>query len=264
MSQDRWVQVELSQSGIATLSLARLDKHNALNEALIAAMQLELDKLAKQDEVRLLLIKSEAKHFSTGADLNDMKKSVDYSLDENIADASKLGNLLLTLYRFPKPTICMVHGACYGGAIGLVACCDIAVCESEASFCFSEVKLGLVPAMISPYIVKAIGARAAKAHFLTAEIFDGPKAYEMGLCYDVVSKEGLAQRAQSIAEMILSNGPLALLEASRLVDYVHETQIDETLLDTTAQWIAKIRTSPEGQEGLGAFLEKRPAQWIKK
>ncbi len=254
--------VAKQSSGVATLTLNRPDKHNALNRALILELQQALEEIGQDDTVRVISLQANGKHFCAGADLNDMRESATFSQKENIEDASKLARLFQTLAQCSKPTIATIQGACFGGGIGLAACCDIAICDCDASFFFSETKLGLIPAMISPYIVKAIGHRAAKAHFLSAEIFDGPKAYEMGLCYDVVMREGLADRCDKIIHNLLNNGPKALEATKELIQSLESLPIDTVLSEKLATLIATIRASDEGQEGLQAFLNKRAPQWV--
>lgn len=255
--------VEIEPNGVAHLSMNRVDKHNALNAALINELSTALKELEANQDIRAIWLKSNAKHFCAGADLNGMKQSADFTPEENYEDALQLGNLLHTLYYLRKPTVVSVHGACFGGAIGLMACCDIAICANTAKFCFSEAKLGLVPAMISPYVMAAMGLRNAKAHFLSCEIFDGPKAYEMGLCYDVVSEEGLNERTQTVIDHLVKNSPNAMEQVGRLISEVYAKPIDKNLCEATAKIIADIRATDEGKEGLSAFLEKRNPNWIK-
>ncbi len=210
-----------------------------------------------------MVLGSEGKSFSAGADLEWMKRMASYSYDENLRDASALALMLKTLNEIPQPTIARVQGAAFGGAVGLVSCCDMAVAASAGSFSLSEVKIGLVPATISPYVIAAIGQRAARRYFVTAERFDAHRALQLGLVNEVVDAEQLDQEIDRLINTLLANGPEAVTGAKQLVFDVAGKPIDQQLIDATCETIAAIRVSEQGQEGLQAFLERRKPQWIK-
>ena len=210
-----------------------------------------------------MVLGSEGKSFSAGADMEWMKRMASYSYDENLRDASALALMLKTLNEIPQPTIARVQGAAFGGAVGLISCCDMAVAASAASFSLSEVKIGLVPATISPYVIAAIGQRAARRYFVTAERFDAHRALQLGLVNEVVDAEQLDQEIDRLINTLLANGPEAVTVAKQLVFDVAGKPIDQQLIDATCETIAAIRVSEQGQEGLQAFLERRKPQWIK-
>ena len=182
---------------------------------------------------------------------------------KNKNDAMELAKLMRILDRLSKPTIACVQGAAFGGGVGLVACCDIAIASKRASFSLSEVKLGLIPAVISPYVVNAIGSRAARRYFLTAERFKANEALKLGLVHEVVEEDQLNACTDSLCETLVQNGPDAVNEAKKLIEEVLRGKIDDKMIEKTAEWIARLRASDEGKEGLSAFLEKRKPQWIK-
>jgi methylglutaconyl-CoA hydratase len=186
-----------------------------------------------------------------------------YSFQENLADAGALANMLKALNFLPQTTIAQIQGAAFGGAVGLASCCDIVIASNKASFCLSEVKLGLIPATISPYVINAIGQKASRRYFQTAERFFADKAQQLGLVDEIVSLEELENTVINMVNTILKNGPHAVREAKQLALDVAHREIDEDLLINTSERIAAIRVSEEGQEGLTAFFEKRPANWIK-
>ncbi len=251
---------DLDARGVATLWLDRPELHNAFDDALIAALTAELGRLAADRSVRILVLGGRGKSFSAGADLNWMKRMAGYSEAENRRDADALAGLMRVLDTFPKPTLARVHGAAYGGGVGLVACCDIAVAGETAVFCLSEARLGLIPAVISPYVVAAMGARAARRYFLTAETFDAPTARSLGLVHAVA--EALDAEIERILVPLLAAGPEAQRECKSLIARVSRGAIDDAMVDDTAARIARIRVSPEGREGIAAFLEKRRPAWV--
>lgn len=259
----RQLLTEIDNHGCATLRLNNPEQHNAFDDRLIAEMTAALRQLADDPQVRLVTLCSSGKSFSAGADLNWMRRVADYSLEENITDALELAKLLQTLNELPKPTIALVQGATFGGGVGLVAACDIAIASEQASFCLSEVKLGLIPAAISPYLLAAIGERAARRYFLTAERFSAAEALRIGLLHQVVSTEELAKTGATLCEHLLQNGPHTLTEAKRLIRDVTGRPIDGDLIEMTAERIAAIRATNEGREGLSAFLQKRKPSWVK-
>ena len=251
------------ENGIVRVSLNRPEIHNAFDDELIARLTATIKELDQDSSVRVLILGAEGKSFSAGADLNWMKKMAGYSKAENLQDSKYLAELMSSLYQMKCPTIASVQGAAFGGGVGLVACCDIAIASTNASFCLSEVKLGLIPAVISPYVIGAIGERAAKRFFVTAERFDAKRAAEMGLISEWVNPEDLETKVMSLAQLIAKNGPEAVLEAKRLIIDVAGRKFDAGLRDMTAERIATIRASKQGKEGVNAFLEKRPASWEK-
>jgi len=258
------VNLKKSGSGIARLIINRPELHNAFNYDIMKQLLARLREIEADPDCRVVILQSEGKNFSAGADLNWMKSKVGSSFEENRADAFELARLMRELYYFPKPVICRVQGAAFGGALGLIACCDIAVAADDARFCLSEVRIGLVPAVISPYVIQAMGARAARRYFLTAEKFGAASACKLGLIHEVTTLADIDREVDGIAEGLLANGPRALSEAKALIQSIAEKPLDDSLIDYTADLIARIRVSDEAQEGLGAFLEKRTASWIQK
>ena len=255
------IVINKDERGVATITLNRPDVHNAFDDALIRDLTVALQKFNADDSVRVVVLRSTGKSFSAGADLNWMKRMADYSWNQNYQDSLGLATLMQTLASMRQPTIAVVQGAAFGGGVGLVACCDIALASDKASFCLSEVKLGLIPAVISPYVIEAIGARAAKRYFVSAERFPAETALRLGLVHELFGGEQLEQAADSLIDTILSNGPVAVLEAKKLIKQVEGKVIDEELIRHTAQKISDIRASAEGKEGIGAFLEKRSPNW---
>ncbi|HEY4997840.1 MAG TPA: enoyl-CoA hydratase/isomerase family protein [Usitatibacter sp.] len=251
------------QGPIGLLTMNRPERHNAFDDALIAELTEALRSMEAEDSIRVVVLSGAGKSFSAGADLHWMKRMAGFSMDENRRDAMGLANLMRTLAHLRKPTLARVHGAAYGGGVGLVACCDIAVASQSATFSLSEAKLGLVPAVISPYVVCAIGERAARRYFLTAERFEAAEAWRLGLVHELVSDhESLDDRVGEIVDALLACGPNAQREAKDLIRAVTSRPVTSELIQDTAERIAKIRSSPEGREGVAAFLEKRRAAWI--
>ena len=249
--------------GIITLN--NPDKHNAFDDVLIADLTASLNAMAQSAQVRVVILSAAGKSFSAGADLNWMKRIAGYSAEENFRDAMGLGTLMRTLHALPKPTIARVQGAAYGGGVGLIACCDIAVGTQAAAFSLSEVKLGLIPAVISPYVISAIGERAAHRYFLTAEKFDASEAYRLGLLHELSQTEDdMDEKINALCAALLAAGPRSQAEAKSLIAAVAHQPINDALVADTAQRIAQVRASPEGREGLAAFLEKRKPAWAPK
>jgi methylglutaconyl-CoA hydratase len=259
---DKTVTTNIDHRGVATICMNRPDKHNAFDDAVIAELRKAFDAIAANDEVRVVVLAAEGKSFSAGGDLGWMKRMADYDYDDNLADARLLAGMLRALYDLPQPTIARVQGAAYGGAVGLVSCCDMAVASDRASFSLSEVKIGLVPATISPYVIRAIGERAARRYFTTGERFNADTALRLGLVSEVTDGEGLDTALEHLVQALLQNGPMAVRQAKQLVHDVAGQSITPDLVEGTCELIARIRTSEEGQEGLGAFLEKRQPEWI--
>jgi methylglutaconyl-CoA hydratase len=256
--------IAIERSGAkATLFLNRPERHNAFDDSLIGELDAALAELAAEPAVRIVLLAGKGKSFSAGADLAWMKRMASYGQAENEADAMALADMLHRLDSLPKPTIAIVQGAAMGGGAGLVAACDIAIAAEDAQFAFSEARLGLIPAAISPYVLAAIGARAARRYFLTAERFDARQALALGLVSAVLPGAGLAAEADRIADLLIANGPAAMAEAKRLVADVSGRPVDQALRAETARRIAERRASAEGREGVAAFLEKRKPSWAK-
>lgn len=251
------------ENGLAIVQFNRPDIHNAFDEVLIRELTGVLENLNNDNKVRVVLLKSTGKSFSAGADLNWMQRMAAYSWTENYQDSLSLATLMQTLACMDKPTIAAVQGSAFGGGVGLVACCDIALCAPAAQFCLSEVKLGLIPAVISPYVIAAIGERAAKRYFVSAERFSADTALRLGLVHEVIDAEKLDDAAMELAQAIIANGPNAVGEAKRLIKRVAGKAIDEEVIRHTATKIADIRASTEGREGITAFLEKRAPDWGK-
>src|SRR6266446_2428015 len=250
--------------GVATIWMNRPDVHNAFDDHLIAELTAKLRRLDQAPEVRVVVLAANGKSFSAGADLNWMQRMAKYSEAENLRDAVAMAGLMRTLHAMHKPTIARVQGAAFGGGVGLVACCDIAVAAAEASFSLSEVRLGLIPSVISPYVIAVIGERGARRYFLTAERFGAEEARHIGLVHEVTTGERLDEAVKNFADQLLKGGPNALAAAKKLIADVARRPLDDALMEETARRIASIRVSSEGREGLSAFLEKRPPAWTKK
>jgi len=248
-------------NGVGTLWLNRPDLHNAFDEVLIAEVAKALDGLANDTAVRVVLLAGKGKSFSAGADLAWMKRMAGYSAAQNEADAMAFAAMLHKLNVLPKPTIALVQGAALGGGVGLVAACDMAIAAEDAVFALSETRLGLIPSVISPYVIAAIGARAARRYMLTAERFDAAKAEVLGLVSAVVPADKLAAEGAGLADLLCQNGPQAVGEAKNLIGHVAGRPNDAELRAETARRIARVRATAEGREGVTAFLEKRKPSW---
>jgi methylglutaconyl-CoA hydratase len=249
------------QGAVATVLMDRPDVHNAFDDRLIAELTAVFGRLGADPAARVIVLAASGRSFSAGADLNWMKRMAAYSGDENVADARGLAGLMRTIERLPKPVIARVQGAAFGGGVGLVACCDIAVAAREAVFCLSEVRLGLIPAVISPYVVRAIGARAARRYFLTAERFGAEEACRLGLVHQVTDAAALDAAVSALCAQLLKGGPVALGSAKDLIFAVSDRPVDNAVVEDTARRIAAQRAGAEGREGVAAFLEKRPPSW---
>jgi len=247
---------------VVTIAIHRPEVHNAFDDALVAELADALAKFERDANVRAIVLTGTGSTFSAGADLNWMRGMAKASEADNRLDAERLAALLHKLNVFPKPTIARVNGAAYGGGVGLVACCDIAIAAVESTFSLSESKLGLIPATISPYVVEAIGARQARRYFLTAERFEAAEAYRIGLVHDIVPLPQLDDRVNEILGPLLLAGPAAQRECKALIRAVAHKPIDADVIADTVERIATVRASPEGREGVGAFLGKRAASWI--
>ena len=249
------------RDGIGRITLNRPELRNAFDDALISQLQKTLEEMGRDAAVRVVILAGNGPAFCAGADLNWMKRMAGYSYEENLADAQALAGMLATLDRLPKPTIARVHGPVFAGGTGLVAACDIAVGTPEARMCFSEAKLGLSPATISPHVIRAIGERAARRYFLTAEIFDGQEAQRIGMLTMLVPASGLDSAIQDLVKHLLAGGPQAHARIKELIRAVALHPVEDALVADTAKRIAEIRVSPEGREGIASFLEKRKASW---
>ncbi len=252
------------RNGVGVVELNRPDVHNAFNETLIGELTDVLGVLEADDAVRAIILTGNGRSFCAGADLNWMKKMAAYGHAENLADAQALALMLRTLHGLAKPTVARIHGAALGGGVGLAACCDIAIAAVDATFALSEAKLGLIPATISPYVIEAIGARQARRYFLTGERFAAAEAYRIGLVHDIVPAAELDARVNDLLGALLLAGPRAQFECKALIRGVAHRPIDDDVVAGTAEHIAQVRASPEGREGVAAFLERRPADWVPK
>jgi len=251
----------IDERGLATLTLNRPERHNAFDGELVAHLSDALRRLDAQEDVRIVLIRGEGHSFSAGADVDWLKRMSAASFDENLADANALAELMHRLDRLSKPTIAFVHGAAYGGGVGLAACCDIVIATERASFCLSEAKLGIIPAVIGPFVIRAIGARQARRYFLTAEVIFAQAARDIGLVHEAASEEAAPALCEKVVAALLRCAPGAQAEAKSLVSQCEGRAIDDDLARETARRIAARRASLEGREGLKAFLEKRPPSW---
>ncbi|GAB3545182.1 enoyl-CoA hydratase/isomerase family protein [Noviherbaspirillum agri] len=247
---------------VATVTLNRPDVRNAFNETTIAEITQVFRELGNNPDLRAIVLAANGPAFCAGADLNWMKKMASYTHDENRADAAQLAEMLRTIYACPKPVVAKVQGDCYAGGMGLVAACDIAVAVESTNFCLSEVKLGLIPATISPYVIKAMGENASRRYFLTAERFSAQEAHRIGFVHQVVAAEALDAAVADIVKALTGNSPNAVKEAKRLVQDVAGKPVTEALIADTADRIADIRSSEEGREGVRSFLEKRKPNWL--
>ena len=257
MSQ--YTSYQVDARGVARLSLNRPDVHNAFDDVMIAELIEALHSAENDDAVRVLVLQSAGTNFSAGADLNWMRSMAEKDYQQNIDDAGELSLLMQRLDELSKPTIALVQGAAFGGAVGLAACCDMVLAQPKTSFCLSEVKIGLIPAVISPYVVKAIGERQSRRYMLTAERFFAEQALTLGLVHRIV--DDFEPALAEWLDALLNNSPQALDACKSLIANVGSRPIDASVRKHTIEAIAKIRVSDEGQEGLSAFLEKRPAAW---
>jgi methylglutaconyl-CoA hydratase len=240
----------------------RPDVHNAFNEQLIAELTAACQALDADDAVRVVVLAGRGKSFSAGADLNWMRRAADASVEANLADARKLAGMLRSLAEMNKPTIARVHGAALGGGMGLASACDICVAGEGAVFATSEVRFGIIPSAISPYVIRAIGARQASRYFQTAERISAARARELGLAHEVVASDALDAKVQEIVTALLQGGPRSQGAAKALIRAVADQPVSDALVEDTACRIATLRATPEAQEGLAAFLDKRPASWV--
>ena len=250
------------ERGVETVTLNRPEVRNAFNDEVIAELTAVFLELAKRDEVRCIVLAGNGPAFCAGADLNWMKRMAGYTREENLADATQLARMLEVLFHCPKPTIAKVQGDVYAGGTGLVAACDMAVSVDTAQYCLSEVKLGLIPATISPYVIRAMGARAAHRYFLTAERFSAAEALRIGFVHEVVQSQELDGKVAEIAQALVNAGPEAVKACKKLLHDVAGHEITAGLVRKTVEGIADIRASDEGREGVQSFLAKRKPSWI--
>ena len=255
------LEIELNNQ-VATIWMNRPDLHNAFDEILIAELTAACIALDGDADVRIVVLAGRGKSFSAGADLNWMRRAANNGLDDNLNDARALAHMLRTLAEMKKPTIARVQGAALGGGMGLAAACDIAVASTKAVFATSEVKFGIIPSAISPYVLRAIGARQAYRYFQSAERIDAVRAREIGLVHETVEPEALDAKVQEIVLSLLQGGPLAQAAAKDLIRAVADRPVSDGVMEDTARRIAELRAMPEAREGLAAFLDKRPAAWV--
>ena len=255
--------ISISMAGhCATVTLNRPEVRNAFNDEVIAELTQAFSQLGQDPDVRAIVLAAEGTAFCAGADLNWMRRMADYSHAENLADAAQLAEMLRVIYTCPKPTVARIQGDVYAGGMGLVAACDMAVSVDTANYCLSEVKLGLYPATISPYVIRAMGARAAHRYFLTAERFDAAEALRIGFVHSVVPAERLDAQVAEITKALVNASPNAVKECKTLLQDVAGKDIDAALIAHTVQGIAGIRASAEGKEGVQSFLQKRKPNWL--
>jgi methylglutaconyl-CoA hydratase len=262
MSDYTTLEIDRDPKGVATLWLNRPDKNNAFNAVMIAELVRALRALSNEDGIRFLLLRGRGRHFCAGADLAWMQASASLDYAANLKDAHELGELMSLLYHLPFPTLAIVQGAAFGGAVGLVCCCDIAIGTDDALFSLSEVRIGLAPAVISPYVVQAIGERASRRYALSAERFSGVRARELGLLAQTCPAPQLEELVGQWTATLLQNSPQAMRVSKALLQEVGSGVMTEALRQRTESTIAAIRVSEEGQEGLNAFLEKRDPAWL--
>jgi methylglutaconyl-CoA hydratase len=258
---DRPFQVERRAHGVVWLTLDCPEIHNAFDDRLIALLTRQLEVVGADEDVRVVVLTGAGRSFSAGADLNWMRRTATYGEAENLADARALARLMQTLNEVPKPTVARVNGAALGGGTGLVACCDIVIASDRATFGTTEVRLGLIPAVIGPYVLAAVGARQARRLMLTGERIGVAEAARLGLVHEVVAAEQLDAAVERVVAEVLKGGPAALTAAKRLIGDLAGQPITPELIDGTAQRIAALRATAEAKEGVGAFLEKRPPGW---
>lgn len=249
-------------AGVSTVTLNRPEVRNAFNDEVLAELTAVFQALGQRDEVRCIVLAAQGPAFCAGADLHWMKRMASYTREQNLADAAVLAGMLETIYRCTKPVIARVHGDAVAGGLGLVAACDMAVCAQEANFCLSETRIGLMAATISPYVIRAMGPRAAHRYFLTAERFSAAEAHRIGFVHEVVAAHELDAAVQGLVRALVSAGPAAVKASKQLVQDVAGREITPALVQHTVEGIADIRVSPEGREGIAAFLDKRKPGWL--
>jgi len=255
------IELEYSAKGFATLWLNRPEKNNAFNAEMIRELVLAIDQIQADKKLRFLLLRGRGRHFSAGADIAWMQQSAKLDFDANLTDARELAELMYSLYHLKLPTLAVVQGAAFGGALGLIACCDMAIGTADAQLSLSEVRIGLAPAVISPFVVKAIGERATRRYAMTGERFSGERARELGLLSETYAADSLDDSLSGWIDNLLLNSPQAMRASKDLLREASSGSLSPALRRYTENTIARIRVSPEGQEGLNAFLEKRKPAW---
>ena len=256
------LQLVRPSAHVAEVWLNRPDVRNAFNDEVIAELTQTFEQLAAQPELRVVLLSGRGKAFCAGADLNWMRAMADYSWEQNRADAQRLADMLWTLDQCPVPVVGRVQGDCYAGGMGLASICDVLVASSKVTFCLSEARLGLLPATISPYVIRAMGARVAHRYFLTAERFVAAEAHRIGLVHEVVMAGALDAKVAELTQALVSASPNAVRACKKLVQDVAEREINDALVAQTVAGIADIRASREGKEGVQSFLQKRKPNWL--
>jgi methylglutaconyl-CoA hydratase len=246
---------------VARVYLNRPEVRNAFNDGVIAELTQTFAGLGADRDLRCIVLGGHGKAFCAGADLNWMRAMAGYSWEQNRADAQALADMLWTVYSCPVPVVGRIHGDCYAGGLGLAAVCDVLVAAEGVNFCLSEAKLGLLPATIGPYVVRAMGEQAARRWFITAERFDAAQARAMGFVHEVCAGDALDARVDELVAALVANGPMAVRACKKLVQDVGGRSIDDPLRADTARRIADIRASDEGREGVQSFLNKRPPAW---
>jgi methylglutaconyl-CoA hydratase len=246
----------------ATVTLTRAELRNAFNDEVIAELTRVFIGLGQRDDVRAIVLAAEGPAFCAGADLNWMRRMADYDREQNLTDAARLAEMLRVIHQCPKPVVARVQGDVYAGGMGLVACSDIAISVDSAHYCLSETRLGLLPATISPYVMRAMGPRAAQRYCLSAERFDAAEALRIGLVHEVVPAERLDERVDAVVKALVQASPAAVRACKRLLQDVAQQEIDAALIAQTVEAIADVRASAEGREGVQAFLQKRQPSWL--
>ena len=257
------ILIDWAREGVCQITLNRPKVKNALDDKMINELQRHLISLTDDPKLRVLILSGSGDSFCTGADLNWMKKSVNFSREENIEDAKTFGNMLETLDKIPRPTIAKINGHSFGGGLGILSSCDFSIASRNSKFCFSEVKLGMIPAMISPYVIRSIGKKTSKRLFLTGEIFDSEYAYLINLIDKVVDESNLEKEVSNLVDLLLKGAPEAQGSIKELVSLVSDKPINSVMTVSTSEKIAEKRISAEGQEGMAAFFEKRAPYWQK-
>ncbi|NVD08059.1 gamma-carboxygeranoyl-CoA hydratase [Vibrio sp. JPW-9-11-11] len=255
------IRFTLEPNGLAYLTLNRPEQANAFNAQMITELLDAMDFLATQPSARGLMLSGEGKHFCAGADIDWMRSMADKDHSSNLTDAYQLATLMHTLDTLPLPTLALVQGSAFGGALGLICCCDMAIASDDARFCLSEVKLGLVPATIAPYVIRAMGNRQARRYMLSAEMINASSALSLGLVHHIASAPAAKNEAQQWLENVAQHGPEALRMTKALCQHCDHHMINESLIQYTSDLIAQVRVSAQGQEGLNAFLDKRAPNW---
>jgi methylglutaconyl-CoA hydratase len=254
--------LQSTHQGVHTITLNRPEVRNAFNDVLINEIRAAFEAVSRNDQIRCVVLAAQGPAFCAGGDLHWMRRMADYTREQNLADAGGLAAMLQAIDQCPHPTVARVQGDVFAGGLGLVSACDIAVCADTATFCLSEVKIGLIPATISPYVIRAIGPRASHRYFLTAERFSAAEAHRIGLVHESVPIDALDATVQSLVQALCGNSPMAVRDAKRLVDGVTGQPIDADLMARTVAGIADSRASADGKEGVQAFLDKRKPSWL--